>query len=465
MIKIRLPNNWRPRPYQRPAWRYLRQGGKRAVIVAHRRWGKDDIALHHTACAAFERPASYWHMLPEYGQARKAVWDAVNPHTGKRRVDEAFPRELRETTREDTMSVRFKNGSTWQLVGSDNFNSLVGAPPAGLIFSEYAIANPSAWAYLRPILLENKGWAAFIYTARGRNHGHDLLQSARKEPGWYSEVSTAEDTGVFTAEQLETERRQYVAEFGEVYGNALFNQEYLCSFDSTVLGSYYGAELSRAEAEGRIGSETIDYDLPVYSAWDLGVRDSTAIWIFQATHGGPRFIDFYQSSGAGVDHYAEWLRANDYKCEWDFVPHDARVREWGSGRTRIETMRALGLKPRLVAEHRLMDGINAARQTIRVARFDAEKTAPGVAALREYQAEYDRENKVLKATPLHNWASDPADGFRYAALAWRSLVAEQPVPPPRFREFTGINGAGMMTGGETFNERIERLTRRRRDAE
>jgi hypothetical protein len=193
----------------------------------------------------------------------------------------------------------------------------------------------------------------------------------------------------------------------------------------------------------------------------LGVRDSTAIWVFQATHGGPRFVDYYQSSGAGVDHYAEWLDSKGYHCEWDFVPHDSKVREWGSGRTRIEAMRALGLKPRLVPDHRLMDGINAARQTIRVARFDAKNTAPGLAALREYQAEYDRENKVLKAIPLHNWASDPADGFRYAAMAWRSMDLPEPKVAPRF-PFVGSDNAGGMRGGETFNEIRDRLNRRMR---
>ena len=110
MALIRLPNNWRPRPYQMPAWRYLESGGKHAELVWHRRSGKDEIALHRTACAAFERVAGYWHMLPEYAQARKAIWDAVNPHTGKRRIDEAFPHELRDSTRDQEMAIRFKNG-------------------------------------------------------------------------------------------------------------------------------------------------------------------------------------------------------------------------------------------------------------------------------------------------------------------------------------------------------------------
>jgi phage terminase large subunit len=118
--KITLPNNWQPRPYQRAMWDYLERGGRRAIGAWHRRAGKDDVLLHRTAVAAFERPATYWTALPEYAQARKALWAAVNPHTGKRRIDEAFPHELRETTNEQEMFLRFKNGSTWQLVGSDH---------------------------------------------------------------------------------------------------------------------------------------------------------------------------------------------------------------------------------------------------------------------------------------------------------------------------------------------------------
>jgi len=155
MPEIVLPNNWNPRPYQLQAWRYLENGGRHAELIWHRRSGKDEVALHRAACAAFERVAGYWHMLPEYSQARKAIWDAVNPHTGRKRVDEAFPLELRKATRNQEMIIEFKNGSTWQVVGSDSYNSLVGSSPAGIVYSEWALANPNARAYLRPILAEN----------------------------------------------------------------------------------------------------------------------------------------------------------------------------------------------------------------------------------------------------------------------------------------------------------------------
>jgi hypothetical protein len=156
-MAIELPAGWAPRGYQKKLWQYLEHGGKRADVAAHRRWGKDDIALNRAACAAFERVGTYWHMLPEAAQARKAIWDAINPHTGRRRIDEAFPKELRANTREQDMLIRFVNGSTWQVLGSDNYDSLVGSPPVGVVFSEWALAKPDAWTYTRPILAENGG--------------------------------------------------------------------------------------------------------------------------------------------------------------------------------------------------------------------------------------------------------------------------------------------------------------------
>ncbi len=237
---ISLPNNWRPRPYQLPAWSYLENGGKHAELIWHRRSGKDEIALHRTAVAAFERPATYWHMLPEAAQARKAIWDAVNPHTGIRRIDEAFPLTIRETTREHEMMIKFINGSTWQLVGSDNFNSLIGSPPAGIVYSEWALADPMARAILRPILAENNGWQIFITTPRGKNHAYTTYKAAKNDNDAFAQVLTARNTEAMSEEQLAKELASYKADFGADAGEALFEQEYLCSFEAAILGAYYG---------------------------------------------------------------------------------------------------------------------------------------------------------------------------------------------------------------------------------
>ena len=435
-MAVKLPNNWQPRPYQRPLWDYLEKGGKRAIEIAHRRWGKDDLILNRTAVAAFERPASYWHMLPLKTQARKAIWTAVNPHTGKRRIDEAFPPVLRENTVDDEMFIRFKNGATWQVVGSDQYDNLVGSGVAGVTFSEFALANPSAWGYIRPMLEENDGWATFITTPRGRNHALSMYNMAKDNPKWFAEISNIHDTGALTEEQIAESLKEYVAMYGEDVGQSQFNQEYLCDFNAAILGAFYAREMLAIRNEGRIDA-TLEAlpDRPVHRAWDIGVRDDTSIWWFQVVGGQVFILDCYSTNGVGIDHYAEVCEQRAAENGWisgtDFVPHDAKVKEWGTGRTRVETMQGFGLKPQLVPMAGLLDGINAVRRTLPLCVFHPRAEA-GLAALEQYRREWDDDKKTFKANPLHDFTSHLADAFRYLAMAWRTIppaliLPEKPV--------------------------------------
>ena len=333
--EIDLPNGWAPRPYQRALWKYLERGGKRADVVAHRRWGKDDVSLHWTAIASTQKVGTYWHLLPEASQARKAIWDAINPHTGKRRIDEAFPKEMRASTRDNEMMIRFKNGSTWQVVGSDNFNSLVGSPPVGVVFSEWSLAKPDAWTYIRPILAENGGWAVFIWTTRGRNHATQAFEARSRDPTWFTLKSSAQETGVFTPEQLAKERQELIDEAGSAEeGEAKFAQEYLCDFDASVPGSYYGTLMSAALTEKRITRVPYDPGLKVDTAWDLGIDDYTAIWYFQQIGREVRVIDYYETSGEGlqsivraaIDGRRQGGLSQPYSYGRHHLPHDVMVR-------------------------------------------------------------------------------------------------------------------------------------------
>jgi len=439
VAQVYLPNDWKPRSYQRPMWDYLENGGKRAIGIWHRRAGKDDVLLHRTAVAAFERPATYWTALPEYAQARKALWAAVNPHTGKRRIDEAFPHELRETTNEQEMFIRFVNGSTWQLVGSDRYNSLVGAGVAGVTFSEFALANPSSWAYIRPMLEENDGWAAFITTPRGRNHAQAMYEMGKANPKWFAEVLSIHNTGALSPTQIEESLAEYTALYGEDIGRAQFEQEYECSFNAAILGAFYAREMSNIRREGRITEECEpDLSKPVHRAWDIGVKDDTSIWWFQVQGAQVFILDCYSQSGVGLDHYADVVHKRHQERGWilgqDFVPHDAKVKEWGTGRTRVETMREYHLKPFLVPMATKMDGINAVRQTLARSLFHPDCEAQGIAALEQYRREWDDEKKTFKASEVHDWSSHLADAFRYLAMSWRTIpeVEEKKiiVPPP-----------------------------------
>lgn len=378
-------------------------------------------------------------MLPEYAQARKAIWNAVNPHTGVRRIDEAFPREIRATTDEQQMFIRFLNGSTWQVVGSDSYNALVGSPPIGLVFSEWAIGNPAAWAYLRPILLENGGWALFIYTSRGKNHGFRTWKLSQSEPGWFGIRQTALETGVFTQEQLAGELREYISDYGEEDGEALFNQEYMCSFDAAVIGSYYGKALAALDQQRRITSVPHDPSFRVYTAWDLGLDDSTAVWFVQIVGREIRVIDYLEARGRALTDIARDVLAKRYVYQEHYCPHDIGTREMTSAKTRKQTLEDLGLRPiRAGSRLPVQDGINAVRNMLPRCVFDEEKCEKGLNALRQYRTEWDDKLRTSKKTPLHDWSSHGADAFRELAVQLfdvaearkgRRVVAEQTYDP------------------------------------
>ena len=247
-----------------------------------------------------DKPATYWHMLPAYSQGRKAIWTAVNPHTGKRRIDEAFPHELRANTNEQEMFIRLKNGATWQVLGSDRYDAAVGSPPYGITFSEWALSNPAAWAYLAPIVIENGGWALFITTARGRNHAKSMLDMAQTREDWFSEVLPVNVTGAMSEAAVEQQRVEYTGIFGKEAADALIDQEYYCSFEAAILGAYWGKEMLLAEQQGRICDVPVNTDLPVHTAWDIGVDDAMAIWCFQVYPDHLDIVDYYEGHGHGL---------------------------------------------------------------------------------------------------------------------------------------------------------------------
>lgn len=425
MPTINLPNDWAPRWYQNPLWNYLENGGKRAIEIAHRRWGKDDVMLHRSAVAAFERPATYWHCLPEFAQARKAVWTSINAHTGKRRIDEAFPPEVCETRNDQEMFIRFKNGATWQVIGSDRYDNLVGAGVAGITFSEWALANPSAWAYMRPMLEENGGWAAFITTPRGNNHAKAMYDMASKNDDWFSEISDVRQTGALTESQLLEGLAEYQALYGDSFGQAYFEQEYFCSFAGAAIGAYFGAEMAAAEREGRIGALPVDERYPVHTAWDLGKAANNPIWCFQVIDGVPLIVDFYRPESNDLEDWCNWLKERGYNGT-DYVPHDILQTEWGTGRTRIELLSMLGRKPHRIPMVSVEDGRMAARQTIKAARFDAQRCELGIEGLKAYRREWDDELKTFRQNPVKDWAEHIGSAFRYLGLAWREAAAKEP---------------------------------------
>ena len=332
--RICVPHLFAPRAYQLAAWGALERGSKRAVIVCHRRAGKDLLLLNRTIVAAHERVGIYWHVFPTAKQGRKIIWDGVTKD-GRPFLD-YWPKALVAERNATEMKLKCRNGSVWQIVGSDNYNdALIGGNPVGLVMSEYALQNPSCWNYLRPILAENDGWAAFPFTPRGRNHGADLFDMAQGNQNWFCERLGAEDTGAISREAIEEERRAGMPD-------ELIDQEFHCSFEAALVGAYYGKLMGQAADAGRIGVVPYEPMLPVETWWDLGVDDATAIWFVQRLGREIRLISYYEASGQGLDHYAAHLLARGYAYARHVLPHDIRVRQMGTGaRSRLETLKSL----------------------------------------------------------------------------------------------------------------------------
>lgn len=438
-MRIRLPHNWAPRDYQRPAWDYLERGGLHCELVWHRRSGKDEIGLHRTAVAAFERVAGYWYMLPEYKQARKAIWDAINPKTGVKRIDEAFPHEIRSKTKDQEMMIEFRNGANFQVVGSDNPNSLVGAPPAGIVYSEWALSNPNARAYLRPILLENNGWQIFNTTPRGRNHAHTTLQAAQKNPAAFAQVLDATQTGVFTEAQLDKELASYIDDFGEEYGRSKFEQEYLCSFDAATLGAILARQIGLAEKQGRVSDDVV-FDpngAPIEISSDIGRRDSATWWFWQPQVGGYQIVDYEGGWGADAEEWcdklAKTVEEGGYTLGKIWLPHDARAKTFAAKHSTVEIfVNFWGAdKVDITPTTKRADRVNAARVMTPRVKFNKTACARGLTGLRSWQYEYNEETKTFSAEPKHDWASHDGDGYSYGCVVMRERVIAPQSKQPR----------------------------------
>jgi phage terminase large subunit len=458
----------RVRDYQQPLHSFMLNGGKRAIEIAHRRWGKDEIALGVTCELLHRRVGNVWHCLPEYAQARKALWTSVNAHTGKRRIDEAFPPEIRESTNDQEMFIRFKNGSTWQMIGSDRYDATVGAGVMGITYSEWALANPSAWGYHRPMLEENDGWAMFITTPRGNNHAKSMLDYAKQRPDtWFAEVSSVLETGALTPAQLTEALAEYQSIYGAEIGRAQFEQEYLCSFNAAILGAYWGGEVAAAERNGQMKFVPIDPNFPVHTVWDLGKAINNPIWCFQVIHGRVRLVDFYLPDSDDLDEWCDWLDAQGYHGD-DYVPDDILDPIWGAKHTRWDLLVAKKRRPKLVKRIAVADGIHAGREVIKVADFHTgpdergQRMQHGIEGLKNYRREWDDERKTFRENALKDWAEHIGSSFRYLGLAWREAYkAPPPKPEPKRQEFIA-NPDGSIHTSVSINDAINEMIARKR---
>lgn len=436
MPEITLPHQYMPRGYQLGMWQAFDAGIRRLVTIWHRRAGKDKSWLNLIARESQRRVGTYWYFLPQLAQGRRIIWDGMDSN-GYRFLHH-FPQELWDEEPNATlMRLRLKNGSVFQVVGSDNIDSLVGANPIGCVFSEYALQDPRGWDLVRPILRENKGWAGFNSTPRGKNHCWRLYNTALGNDDWFAERLTIDDTGVLDEGDIQAERDAGMPE-------ELVQQEFYCSFEGGMAGAYYSTLIEKAYQDGRICDVRYDPALPVHTAWDLGMHDMTAIVFYQQPRhlNEIRVIDYMENSGEGLAFYKRQLQSLPYIYGDHFAPHDIGVREMGTGRSRLEAAREIGLKFTVTRKLPIEDGVDAVRMMLPLCWFDQKRAARLIESLASWRRDWD-DKKQTWTRPIHDWASHGADAFRVLAVGRKRAY----IPKQRDRyarhDFEGRSGTWM----------------------
>ena len=406
MADIQIP--YKPREVMQP---FHDRTERFACLVAHRRCGKTVAAVNdliRDALTIDRRDVRVAYIAPYYNQAKSIAWDYAKYYSQNIPGIKINESELR---------IDYPTGGRLRLFGADNYNAMRGLYFDAVVLDEPADFPVSAWPeVIRPALSDRKGKCVFIGTPKGRNEFWETYNLARNDDAWYCAVHRASDTGYVDQEELDDARK--------VMGEDRYEQEFECSFEAAIQGSYYGTEMKAAMTEGRITKVRYNKAQGVITSWDLGVGDSTSIFFAQAQpNGAIHIIDYYESSGVGLDHYARVLQEKGYVYEQHILPHDVQVKELGTGKSRLEVLDELGIRPVIIAPKlRVDDGIQAVRSMLDQCWFDEAKCERGLEALRQYCRDFDEKGKTWRANPKHDWTSHAADSFRYLAVGYRPVM-------------------------------------------
>jgi phage terminase large subunit len=386
----------------------------RAVLCWARRHGKDYACWNFLVLQAFLKKGVYYYIFPEYSQARKAFWDAIT-EDGMSYLD-FIPDQLVKRKLNHEMKIHLINGSIIQVLGSDNYDAIRGTNPSGVVLSEYAYQNPNVWKLiLDPILSKNKGWAVFNSTPQGKNHFYDLFNYAKEnESEYFVSKITNDQTNFITKEAIDKKVKEGISE-------EFLQQEYYCSFDIGVEGSYYGKLMRDMKNDGRICNVGYDRNLLVYTVWDLGFTDSMSIIFFQKRGNEILIIDFYENTGYELAHYLEVLRSKEYNYGRHFAPHDAKAHD-RTGNTFVQIARGQGFNFSVLPQQgTVLEGIEKVRGTLPRVYIDKDKCDYLIRCLLDYHADYDENSQVYKNIPKHSWSSHAADATRYLIYSLDNL--------------------------------------------
>lgn len=389
------------------------------IIVAHRRAGKtvatvnDQIRSALTCTQPNPRTA---YIAPLFKQAKDVAWSYAKEY------GLAVPGA---TANESELRIDFPNGGRFRLYGADNPDAIRGIYLDDCVLDEFADMRPRFLPeVIRPALSDRKGRLTVIGTPKGHNEFYDTYERAKEDPEWFHLLLKASETNLIAHDELASAQRLMSA--------SQYDQEYECSFEAAIEGAFYGTLMSQAEADGRITTVPYDASVLVTTAWDLGADDSTAIWFAQIVGLQVRVLDYYENNGQPLAHYASLVKSKPYNYGDHILPHDAGHERLGKERNESmsDQLRTLGLPNRVLAIGDREAGIEKVRQFITKCWFEKVKCARGLEALRQYRREYDDKRKTFRSEPLHDWASDGADAFRYLATGLKAIQKYKPIQYP-----------------------------------
>jgi phage terminase large subunit len=435
MREIQIP--YLPRTLQKEVARQMRRH-RFGVLVCHRRFGKTVLGVNLLQQGALmcEKPRPrFAYIGPTYRQAKATAWD----------YQQFYARPIPGVAfNQSELRVDYPNGGQQRIYGSDNPDNLRGIYLDGAVLDEYGMHPAKTFTeVVGATLVDRGGWALFCGTPNGKNQFYDIaqhaqLQQSNGDQDWFYAEYKASQTGLLDA--------GYLASARSVMTSDEYEQEFECSFTASVKGAIYAKEMQQIREAGQVTRIPYDPLLPVDTDWDLGVGDSTAIWFSQSLRSREvRLIDYYEASGEGLPHYAQVLQSRGYVYGKHWAPHDIRVRELGSGKSRLEVAAALGIKFDVTPNIGFEDGISAARVLLPRCWFDAEKCKYGLESLTHYRRDYNTRLHEFKGTPVHDHYSHGADAFRGLAVRHQPPEERKKAfqPRPEFYD-PGSAGTGWM---------------------
>ena len=429
------------RDYQQPMYQaVVNEGVKRAVLVSPRRSGKDVLALQILASLAIKKKGNYIYCNPYFTQILNTVWKGKT-HDGESMLDLAFPKEIVQDKNNSELRLTLINGSSVRFVGAESVDKLVGIAVHGVVFSEHALGTDRGWQLLRPAVKAAHGTAVFISTPRSKNHFYDLYEMAKSSPDWFCQHLTCEDTLTTTPEEIQEERDQGMPE-------NLVQQEYFCSFDVGLVGTYFSDRISNMKDQNLITDVPYDPGLPVHTAWDLGISDATAIVFFQRSGETIKVIDCEETTGVSLQQNVKMIKEKGYVYGSHYFPHDINHRELTTGDTRLDMLRQLGIEGTVVPMKSINYGIECVHRLLMRTMIDKVKCAGLVNSLMSYRKQYDEKTGVYGDKPLHGPESHMVDSIRYLAIIERERVNEDLARQvaqrhhinSQLRELRGVNG-------------------------